>query len=401
MINKIISIKTKKQKITMLLGWILIVVFTLTILAYFILLTSSTEYSLVTLEYNLWSIPRIIRRTVQIYILFLLLVLAFCLSADKKNVVLYLRKFRLNTNVISPDNKGGLGKKIRIVTLQDESFPSMSSTRKDKLFAYVITFIIFISAILIIYYLEIVSIPVVSEGNSHLIVVIAFIIGYIMWLCITLLIFILFYIIVHNKNKVIQITKTQDIKIASSKVASLNFFIKRLSLLGTRSTIVETQNYLWQETVSSLISECDVAIIDITQLTDNITWEIKKCLSNNIPIVLIYSAEIKTQLIAILNHLSLHLNVETLSNIPALEFPANDKSQLSDFRINLVKIITESYSFSRQHVSINAYHFRRLFIYLFLFLLAIVFATLLTLTVGFHIETLIHQQCYYFILNNT
>lgn len=379
----------KKQSIRML-GWFLVSIIILIILIYFLLLTTATMHGLVLADFDLWTIPRIIRRTVQLDILFLLLVLAICLSAHKKIVVLYLRKFRLNTNIISPNNKGGLGNRVRIITLQDESFPSMASTAKEKLMTYLTTFGIFISAILLtylIYYLVTESDLVVSENNYYLSGAIYLIIAYATWLCISLLIFISFYILIRNKNKVIQISKPLDINIATNKVISLNLFIKRLSFLGSRSTVVETVNNLWKETVSALICKCNVAIIDISQLTDNIIWEIKECSSNDIPMILIYSEETKSQLVSSLNQLSLHVNVESLSNIPTVEFSIDN--QLVEFRNKLISIITENYIYPRKHFQIKSYHLKRSLIYLCLFLLSSALAYLITSIVGYNIfETL-------------
>jgi hypothetical protein len=375
----------KHQKIIRALGWFLAFVCIINILVYFILITNAMMNSLTLADFDFWTIPKIIKRTVIIIILFLLFVLAVCLSRHKKIVVLYLRKFHLNTNILSPKNNGGLGSKIRIVTLQDETFPSMASTRKDKLISYLVTIIIFIAAILFVWYLGTKNDPVVSEDNEFLIIAVYLSIGYAMWLCVALLIFMLFYIIIHSKNKVIQIAKPRDINTAGNKVTLQNLFIKRISFLGNKSIVIETLNYLWKETVSSLITKCNIAVIDITQLSENIMWEIKSCLSGNIPVILIYSEEKKAELAYSLDQLSLYLNDKSVLNVLTVDFPVTNDSRLTEFRNKLIKIITENFSYTKQRIPINTYYLKRLVIYFFLLMLSIVLSSLVTLLAGYNI----------------
>ncbi|MDP9078851.1 MAG: hypothetical protein M3O71_15590 [Bacteroidota bacterium] len=346
-------------------GWIGIIIVAVLILSYFLSLISVVANSYILAEENPWSLLRIIKRTVVLDALFVALFLSICLSVRKKIVVLYLRKFHSNVEIISPAHLGGLGKGIRLVTLQDQSFPSMASTRKDKIVAYLVMFFIFIAGILLTYYMTIGDIEEVSEDNEFMFTIAYTIILFALWLGLTMLTFMLFYIIKRNISKVIRITKEKDITGAANQIGAMNSVIKRPALMAGRATIIETANNLWRETVARILLKCTIVIVDISQITTNISWEINECLVRKIPLVLICSEETNIPDI----HLPAH--------VPLLRFPGQDDPDLAAFRSQLTETSTDYTHRPQSSSPENYYYFKRWLFYFFLYLLSVGFSTLI------------------------
>ncbi|MBV8134196.1 MAG: hypothetical protein JO121_00945 [Deltaproteobacteria bacterium] len=58
-------------------------------------------------------------------------------------------------------------------------------------------------------------------------------------------------------------------------------------------TILKCDDAFWQQVVAIAIEHSDAVIVDVTELTENVAWELRTCLEKKAPraVVLAYAAE--------------------------------------------------------------------------------------------------------------
>lgn len=234
-----------------------------------------------------WSPSRIVKRALITFSLLAGLLYAVGTLERRKIVALYLRRFGKNTELLDPSDKGGLGKSIRLVTLQDNTFPPFAMSRMETALLVLMPFVVMSTIFVAINLLNKSALPVVSDNNAIFWDTHALYSHYVAWLASTVVLFAVGLRLRLRLQQTVVVSCQQHISHVERVVYQLSSLLAQPSLLGIRSTVVETADPLWKEAVARLLGVAQVAVIDVSELSESVLWELGELVKSDIPAVLI------------------------------------------------------------------------------------------------------------------
>ncbi len=216
------------------------------------------------------------------------LIFAFLLTiARPKPVCLFLRRFgpHEHTEAVRDAFRRELGKRYRLVTLDDSVFvplrlPARETALSGTAFAMTLLASVGLFAATLIYFAMQFQ-PTITGWYGLVMVqgMLTFGAPALMltsWVCGVSIIFFVVHTIRTSRRSRAVVRETDDIAHLASDVARLRKRTRRSLLAAPRSVVVTVRDSLWQPTVDSLISGSDAVIIDTTEMTENIRWEIER-----------------------------------------------------------------------------------------------------------------------------
>ena len=207
--------------------------------------------------------------------------------ARRKPTVLFLRRFGSDGQlVISRLLKAGLGRRFRVVTLDDGRFPALSAPPLERWLTRLIP-VIGGAAILaggFIFSRPWVKFPdgglgldnvfrrIVQSGLTVIFTVLAVGAVHFWW-------------IRHLSTR--SIRDGRDVRMLLSQLASLRGFHRRVTLSAAQSTVVHVVDALWRETVRGALRTTDVALVDVSVPSEHLQWEIEQLDDLSVPRVFV------------------------------------------------------------------------------------------------------------------
>jgi hypothetical protein len=217
------------------------------------------------------------------------------LMSSKKLPVLYLRRFGLiaANRRISQAIERGLGRYYRVVTLDDSSFRPIEVPRWQRIFSRVgisVVSLAFAVVAAALFFMNRLWGP--SHTNLRLnmvdaigayIATVGFFIG---MLGIPLLIlFVLFAAMLAwrwhiRRRSRLEVRSRGDIERCLGRVRRLAGWLGRPSIMAPQAVVVNVVDELWQETVSELAIHVGLVIVDVSEPTANLIWELEQVFTN-------------------------------------------------------------------------------------------------------------------------
>lgn len=291
-------------------------------------------------EGDFWSLWRTTKRFLITAVLMAGLLYAVGLVEQRKIVALYLRRFRMNTEVLNPQHTGGLGRSIRLVTLQDRTFPPYAVSAKETALSLLVPLALITLVFVTTNAMNTIALPIVSDDNepfwrSHILYS-----HYVAWLAIAAMLLALLHRLSLHLRQVTVVRRPEDVARVIAMAYSLSSPWKRPSLLGMRSTVVGTAHTLWKDTVSQLLDAAQVVVIDVSELSENVLWELEQLSELRLPTVLIGTAAglTATAGAAGSGHFPNPL-ADFLKNCDQLAFDQADAQSVSKFRSRLTQAL--------------------------------------------------------------
>lgn len=254
----------------------------------------------------------------------------------RKVVALYLRRFQRHTEVLSPRQGGGLGRAVRLVTLQDHHFPPYTVSPAETALSLLIPFTLVAAAFGVTNVINADALPVVSDDNdalwrSHIVYS-----HYVAWWALALGLFALFHRVRLHLRQTLRVTRPEALAAAVARVHRLSSPWRRLGWLGMRSTVVETTDALWQDAVLRLLGSTQVAVVDASEGSASVLWELQQLALQRLPTVLIGTRD---GLAATLAGLPAEPWADTVRQCERLVFDPADAASLRRFRRELTQVL--------------------------------------------------------------
>ncbi len=227
----------------------------------------------------------------------LILPAAWILTAPKKATALFLRRFRLEAVSTSMSHavEHGIGRHIRIVTLDDRSFRSLEApavVRKFSrwtaptvltVFALIVVAGFALGAWLFLRY----SISMNGLGVIGMLIVpmtIVLAAPLIAPLCLYLAT--QFGILLALRRRVrqrarIPVVNREHLESFETRVRILGNRWRGATILEPQATVVEVSDDLWKEAVRVGLKKSDHILVDVSQATENLLWELEGVLKEN------------------------------------------------------------------------------------------------------------------------
>ncbi|KDR24777.1 hypothetical protein BG60_34105 [Caballeronia zhejiangensis] len=293
---------------------------------------------------GLWTLGRVLQRTFYFSLFFCIALAGVMVIARPKFIVLYLRKFRRNTEIIDPSYQGGLGRRFRILTLYDGEFRETELPSMERWLAYIIPISAVVVALIIMSlatssgwprWLEVDDTPLGPMWQAA-----ALCTSYFTWFLSVILILFLFHRHRLRRNKRITISSAASISTLAATVASMTMWWQRPTFLGLQSTIVQVDSTIWRETVGLLLSYCNVIVVDVTELTDALSWELSQLETTQTPFVLILESEGVSSDTASSASTNNAIRDTYVSRFGAVRYSRASKRSLEEFRQELRSALT-------------------------------------------------------------
>lgn len=286
---------------------------------------------------------KVLIRAVKVWLCFFLIFLALTLFSGKKKTVLYLRRFRSELSVyFTQIIEDGLGRNFRIITLDDAKFKSLEVPNIEKWLSRIVPQLILIAVFpFIVSMMNMWVAPgsLQEEGYGYSLqyeTTIMFAFFFVnLWI---LLILILAHRYRIRRNSKLKIQNQRDLDYACYIVAKLRYWFLRSDISAPQATVMTVSDDLWRTAVIRLKEESEVALIDLSEPSENLIWEIKHILDSDQPHVFIAEAtKLEDWLSSNKQTLSEGENLtEILKEQEILTYRANnDNSACSNFRKNL------------------------------------------------------------------
>lgn len=218
---------------------------------------------------------------------------ASVLAEPRKHVVLYLRRFR---SVSGHELMGraidtGLGRRYRVVTLDDASFRPIGVPKTERRFSVLSSPVMAAGGVLlfviVMYYLVVRPLLKSAPGPipPQLFRVYSIAFGQSIWQsplwpAISGFAFVVFtFLMVHRwrvrRRARLRIRTTRDLDRCTYRVVDLASWRRRPGLLAPQATVIKVVDELWQATVVRLLDHVDAVIVDVSELTENLLWEVR------------------------------------------------------------------------------------------------------------------------------
>jgi hypothetical protein len=218
---------------------------------------------------------------------------ALVLAEPRKRVVLYLRRFRsVSANeLMGRAIDAGLGRRFRVVTLDDANFRPIEIPRTERRVSVFSTPLMASGGVLLFvalaYYAVITplqrSAPRPIPSRFFGVYLIAFgqsIWQSPVWAAISGLILVIFTFLMVHRWRVrlrsrLRVRVTRDLDRCTYRVEALASWQRRPGLLAPQATVIRVVDELWQATVARLLDYVDAVIVDVSAVTENVLWEVR------------------------------------------------------------------------------------------------------------------------------
>ena len=201
----------------------------------------------------------------------------FSLAGGRKSVVLYLRRFglTLSGNVVSRALESGLSGRYRIVTLDDSQFPALEVPpweRRLSRFGPPVLAAVLVGAFVftvrslrqqgnfLFLSLTAVTIPALAIG---------------LWLLLTLFALLVIHRMRIRRQARIRIASDQDLEEGVRRVDRLGGWWRTPGIMAPQATVLGVDDGLWQKTVARLSQHASAVLLDVSEPTDNLVWELE------------------------------------------------------------------------------------------------------------------------------
>jgi hypothetical protein len=270
-----------------------------------------------------WSVARILRRTVYILICIFAALIGYGLLERRKVVALYLRRFGRSTAAINPAARGGLGRSLRLVTLQDGRFNPSGPAQRDWWLGLLVPSVLLVTIVAASKLLTNALMPVVSDDNAAWWASSLIFMGYCSWVFISLVMLFICHQLMLEWNSTIRVARNGDLDDMCMRVRWMGSPWLRPAMLARRSTVVRVTDALWQPAVISLLKGTHVVIVDVTDRSEHVQWELDLLRTCGKPHVLIAQRTADS-----------HSDPDTLC------YDASDSTSLQNFRAELANAIS-------------------------------------------------------------
>lgn len=214
-----------------------------------------------------------------------LLYQAYLWAAGPKLTILYLRRFRLTSAqaVVTAALEKGLSKRYRVITLDDASFPAMEVPliyKRLSRYGGPFLWLMFIVIIIVILtMLEMQSNPtftgwIPAMGYIAIMMIIGPILVSLSVIIVILMVALLLQRWRVRKRAKVTVQSNDDVDKVKATIANLGCWYMRSTLLAPRATIVTVIDDLWQKVVVTLVNSSHVVLVDISNSTENLQWEL-------------------------------------------------------------------------------------------------------------------------------
>jgi hypothetical protein len=231
-----------------------------------------------------WSPWRIARRFLYLAVPFGFLYFGLVLAERQKICVLYLRRFGLNVNIISPRYGKGLARDMRLITLDDRKFSPSAAPKADVWLSRLTPAIVLV--VIVLLGVLVGSAPL-TEGSEGQIIGTAIGLSFATGMAL----FLLFSSVLHEyriwRASRIVLDTADQLDRASMVVRAASQWWMRPALLGRAATVVSVRDELWQSAVQRLSRDTNAVVVDISGSSSNLDWELTLLRSQKIPYVLI------------------------------------------------------------------------------------------------------------------
>lgn len=222
---------------------------------------------------------RLFMRTRNVAILIFIIYVGLNLLSTRKHAVLFLRRFGLDVNsVVSRVIQKGLGRRFRFVTLDDGRFPAVDIPALERwagrLGPPVIAALVVLGALAA---RQSLSQQHSSNGAyAQTAAQMSAVIGY--WVAIFWTLLMLAWIHlrrVHRKSRY-DIRRGGQLTSLLLDIRTLDRWRLRLSFLGPEAVVAKVSDSLWRKCVSDVSELLGIVLIDVSDPTPNLQWEIER-----------------------------------------------------------------------------------------------------------------------------
>jgi hypothetical protein len=215
------------------------------------------------------------------------------LAEPRKRIVLYLRRFRsVSANQLMGQMiDTGLGRRFRVVTLDDASFRPIEIPRAERRVSVFSPPIMALASVALFiamaYYVVIKQLQLSASGpippRYFGVYMIAFGQGVYdapIWGAISGFVLVVFAFLMVHRWRVrlrsrLRVRTTRDLDRCIYRVADLASWRRRPGLLAPQATVIRVVDELWQTTVLRLLEYADAVIVDVSAVTENVLWEVR------------------------------------------------------------------------------------------------------------------------------
>jgi len=243
--------------------------------ALYVLIYLGGQYAAVMAEDEVfWSIARIVRRIGYLGALAAIAYVGIALLEGRQVCVLYLRRFRLNVTTISPTHAGGLGRRVRLFTLHDGEFVPSEVPVIDRWLTRLGPVLALALLVIAGKVMADAMLTGVSEGNDGnwiaMVYFIAFSCGT-LWLLLAMLLLYRFRL---RRGATVHVRKPEDIDKAAAAMRWASYWLFRPAIGARQATVVAVSTELWQPTVRALVGQSHAVVVDVSEETENLAWEL-------------------------------------------------------------------------------------------------------------------------------
>jgi len=210
----------------------------------------------------------------------------FAIVEGRKTAVLYLRRFRFADaqHAMIRVSEAGLGRRYRIVTLDDSTFQALEVPARERRIArygpwLLGTALIAVAGGSLIGTLMSFGpwspVPIILGLGIILTSGSPFIIGLI-WLCVLAFATMLVHRRRVRRRAHLAVQTDSDVRRCLLAVAALGSYRRSPPLMAPQATVARVADGYWQEVVRQLLTHTGAAIVDVSVLTPNLLWELER-----------------------------------------------------------------------------------------------------------------------------
>jgi len=229
---------------------------------------------------------RILKRAITFWLCIATFWVAALLLSTPKYTVLYLRRFRSDlTSFMSRNIERGLGRRFRIIALDDARFLPLEVPWIERWFSRMSPFLIFVSVLGFVIFTIAVLLrtPYYVDVRGHMSYQLTIMFAF--W---TIQLWTLFLLFFAHRSRVrrhakIRVNRHKDLWRALYAARILGKFLMRPALMAPQATIVKCVDDMWTHAVRSLGSETDAVLLDISEPSPNLEWEVRVIIQCRLP----------------------------------------------------------------------------------------------------------------------
>jgi hypothetical protein len=304
---------------------------------------------LITLDIRIvdpWAVQRLPRRIGIITSFLLFGYIGLALLEGRPRSVLFLRRFGRNWAILSPRGSTGLGRRIRLVTLDDSRFRAAAVPRLDW---WLSSFAPPAIAVLIVILGAGTArswLGTFDESNDSTYIYFSYFFAFWAWM----LWVVLLMLIMHRRRlfrtAMVHVTTKEQLALVADRLRSATRWWSRPGIAARRATVVSCTDEMWRAAVVTFASRVDAIVIDVSFPSENLIWESQQLAEMNIPTFYIADAEQRSDS-AVNNpedhsaELRIRLH-KAIGEKTTAKYVASKAAELRRFRRNLTDAILRS-----------------------------------------------------------